>query len=398
MTQNIVSFYIYRISSRLYFHLAVLFVYFYANNMDTLMIELLLASYGIMLMASSQWKVKLAGYISEKYIITLGELVKAAGLIFLTFKFDFWLLLIGQLLSGIGYSLTAGTDSSLLKNLLAKQNPDRYKKIESSSNSFMFLAFLFAGIVGSILFSLNEYYVFYFSIISNLISIIAILSIKAPNTTKVSKREAEIRDNIADNGESLSAQSFWKTYYAISRAFPLAIFVGFLPYFLFVGIEIDLYFFGLILSLFTFAGFLAARYFAKLTSKFDYKLITLITMGLSVISMLLLGIVNNVYISTVVVFLLGLASGGVRPLTLIHLNTNHLAAQERISLFSSMEKLYGFWNAALLIIGGFLFSLIGFQYLMICFALLYTVLLFIFYKKYHFSLTTLNSIPKGESQ
>lgn len=403
MKRNIIFFYMYRISSRLYFHLAVLFVYFYINHIEIMKIELFLAVYGIMLMVSSQWNAKLTNYISEKYVIALGELIKATGLFFLTLKFNFWLLLVGQVLSGIGYSLTAGTDSSLLRTLLSETNFDKYKKVESSSNSIMFIAFLFAGITGSILFSFNESSVFYVSMIANLVAILAILSIRVSKDKKHTQLVGEPEHKNKNQHSSLeksSLQGFWVTYYALSRAFPLAIFVGFLPYFLFVDIKINLYFFGFILSLFTFAGFLAARLLASLSTRFDYKVITITSMSLSIISMLLLGLIDNVYISTIVVFLLGLSSGGVRPLVVVHLKTGQLESKERISLFSSMERLYGFWNASLLVVGGLLFNLIGFQYLMILFASLYTVLIFIFIKKYNFNFkenTSINSISKGES-
>lgn len=381
MKYNIMFFYIYRISSRLYFHLAVLFVYFYIHDIDVFKIELLLASYGIMLMISSSWKSKLSRKLSEKNIIIMGDSLKLLGLICLMFNSSTPLLLIGQLLSGIGYSLTSGTDSIILKNML-KDEDSKYNKIESSTNSIMFISFLFAGIVGSILFSINQYYIFYFSMLSNVISIISIMSIKNISEKNIDLHSKEEKEtNLYQINENQMIK-FWRGYYAISRAFPLSIFVGFLPYMLFVKVEINLYFFGFVLSLFTLGGFLAARFFNTLTKRFNFKIITLSTMILCGVSMLLLGLVNNIYITLIVVFLLGLASGGVRPLTITQLNTNKIPSYQRIKLFSSMEKLYGLWNALLLIIGGILLEFVGFQYLMVCFTCLYTILVVFFYSKY----------------
>lgn len=396
MKQNIISFYIYRISSRLYFHLAVLFVYFYIHDIDVFIIELLLASYGVMLMISSSWKSKLTRKLSEKSIIIVGDFIKLLGLVCLMFNSNIFLLLIGQLLSGIGYSLTAGTDSSLLRTLLKDQD-SKYQKIESSTNSIMFLSFLFAGIVGSILFSFNEYFIFYFSMVSNVISILAIISIKEGREGHRGVHSKDKKDDIHQIDDS-NRVIFWRSYYAISRAFPLSIFVGFLPYMLFVNIEINLYFFGLVLSLFTFAGFLSARFFNTLTKKIDFKIITLSTMFLCGISMLLLGVVDNVYVSPVVVFLLGLASGGVRPLTIAHLNTNEMLSYQRIALFSSMEKLYGLWNALLLIVGGILLEFVGFRFLMLCYTCLYTILVIFFYKKFSINHKMNFQIEKGVSK
>ena len=175
---NILLFYTYRIFSRLYFHLAVLFVYFYINDIDFFYIELLLAIYGITLMISSQWKSKLFSHLSERTIISLGEIIKAVGLLCFTFEPHMAVLVIAQILSGVGYSLTAGTDSSLLKKMLPEEEKNSYKLIESSSNSYMFLSLLLAGIIGSILFKLNPHYVFYSSIGSNIICLISIWGLR----------------------------------------------------------------------------------------------------------------------------------------------------------------------------------------------------------------------------
>ncbi|KYD28915.1 MFS transporter [Geobacillus sp. B4113_201601] len=383
MRRNLLFFYMYRIFSRLYFHLAVLFLYFYLNNIDILHIELLLAIYGITLMVSSQWSSKLTKYISEKYIIAIGELVKATGLLFFTFELHFYTLVIAQILSGIGYSLTAGTDSSLLRHILLNEDSSKYKKVESSSNSYMFISFLLAGIVGSILFKFDQLYVFYGSICANFISFLAILSIGTDKSERKQVQETIVGNNT--QMENTSLENFWKNYYAISRAFPLAIFIGFLPYFLFRVIEVNLYYFGVVLSLFTLLGFSSARLLVRLNNTFSYKNLTLATTVFSIIAMILLGVSNNFVLSVIAVALLGFSSGGVRPLTLSNLNTNKMDARQRTALFSSMEKLYGFWNAFLLILGGVLFDILGFQKLMIFFTLFYIVLLLFFYRKYSFS-------------
>ncbi|MCB2355034.1 hypothetical protein [Clostridium estertheticum] len=54
--------------------------------------------------------------IKRKYTIMIGEGIKALGLICLINGNDFTILIIGQILSGLGYSFTAGTDSILLKS------------------------------------------------------------------------------------------------------------------------------------------------------------------------------------------------------------------------------------------------------------------------------------------
>lgn len=378
--RNIFLFYTYRICSRLYFHLAVLFVYFYLNKIDFLSIQLLLALYGITLMVSSQWKHKLFASMSEKQILLLGEFIKAMGLVFFTLEATMVNLIAAQILSGIGYSLTAGTDSKLLKNILSAKDQHVYKAIESSSNSYMFLSFLFAGIVGSILFTFNPYYVFYGSILATIVCFISVASLKIYQQ----ENKQAVKQNVQQHETKANQfDKFWIHYYAVSRAFPLAIFVGFLPYFLFVTVDINLYFFGVVLSLFTFSGSLAARFLVRLNKKYGYKRIMSATVLLTIVSMILLSIVSNVWLSIVVVTLLGFASGGVRPLAVSTLSTENSSTKQAY-LFASMEKLYGFWNAALLIIGGILFDRLGFNGVMVLFTILFGLLILFFSKKYHF--------------
>lgn len=379
---NILLFYTYRIFSRLYFHLAVLFVYFYINGIDFFYIELLLAIYGITLMISSQWKNKLFSHLPERTIISLGEIIKAVGLLCFTVGPHMTVLVIAQILSGVGYSLTAGTDSSLLKKMLLEEEKNLFKSIESSSNSYMFLSFLLAGIIGSILFKLNPYYVFYSSIGSNIICLISIWGLRLRGQTVQDQPKAQT-DVQTSELEINKFDKFWIHYYAVSRAFPLATFVGLLPYLLFVKLNINLYFFGVVLSLFTLSGSLAARFIVRLNKKIGYKRIMAVTVLLTAVSMSLLSTVFNVYMSIVVVTLLGFASGGVRPLTVSTLSGKISNSKKQNYIFSSMEKLYGFWNATLLIMGGILFNYLGFNGIMVLFTVVYAVLILVFYKKFN---------------
>ena len=96
-----------------------------------------------------------------------------------------------------------------------------------------------------------------------------------------------------------------------------------------------------------------------------------VTVLLTAVSMFLLSMVSNVYMSIVVVTLLGFASGGVRPLTVSTLSGEISNGKKQNYVFSSMGKLYGFWNASLLIIGGILFDHLGFNGIMVLFTVVY---------------------------
>lgn len=368
MGKNLVFFYIYRLTSRMYFHLAVLFVYFYINDIPFLGIEFLLAVYGLVLLVSSYWTNKILR-LKEKNVLILGETVKIFGLIFLLFSSSFYLLILGQVFSGVGYSLTSGTDSKLLKNLTSSN--EEYNKREANSNSYMFISFLLAGIFGSLLFAWNEESIFYASMFASLVSIVSLYNI---NFSLEYYNYTDKKKNMTDNNLDRQSKSinFWGIYYAVSRAFPLAIFVGFLPYYLFVQAQINLYFFGAVISLFTFAGFLSAKFSIHLL-KLDTKILIVINALLISVSMLALAFVSNVYISILIVIILGMSSGLVRPLTRMHVHSiKH--NQESISrIFSSYESLYGIWNATLLIVGGLVYTYYNYTSIMLIFTLIYLI-------------------------
>lgn len=392
MKKDIISFYSYRIFSRFYFHVPVLFVFFYLKKLSIIEIELMLAIYGLVLMVAP----KLIGGIKKtykrKYTIIIGEVIKALGLVCFINGSSFAILIIGQVLSGLGYSFTAGTDSVLLKSVFKKygegnENPYnyKYKKVESNSNSYMFIAFLIAGILGSIVFNWKQEYAFYLSILSNIISIISMLVISEDkeaepakdNTNTTDKKDSSIMD------EKLKKEiSFWKSYYSISRAFTLGSFVGFLPYFFFIVTDVNMYYFGLILSVFNLTGFIASRVILNLSNKIGYKKLTIITLILLAIALLIFGIFSSIIIGVAAITLLGIASGGVRPLTLSHLNTLDLSSSERMKIISSMEQQYGFWNALLLILGGVVLNSYGFNKLMIGFAGVYLIIVLSLYIKH----------------
>ncbi|EFM11536.1 major facilitator superfamily MFS_1 [Paenibacillus curdlanolyticus YK9] len=367
MSLNARLFYVYRIVSRMYFHLSVLFVYFFTLDLPVWEIELLLGVYAIVLLLTSKLNAVMLARLPHKYVIALGELIKAGGLVALIANEHIGILIVGQVLSGLGYSLAQGTDSSLLRAIVT--DPQAYKKAESGSSSYTFASFLLSGVVGSIIFNYSHEYAFWCSIAANAIAITAVLFIREPAPTRTSPSAAQ-----AEKTNETSTQKFWKLYYAVTRAFAMATFVGFLPYYFFVNVHVDLKVFGLVLSLFTLLGFIAARFIVRAGTRYGFIRIATISTLLCVASLVLFGISSYLVLGIAALAVLGLASGGVRPLTLSNLNMSDMTPMQRTALLSSMERSFGLWNALLLIAGGFAIESIGFQWLMLILAVIYVVL------------------------
>ncbi|NRD77091.1 MFS transporter [Bacillus sp. BRMEA1] len=368
MTNSIRYFYLYRIFSRLYFHLPMLFLFLFTKHFKILEIEILLAVYGVMIIISSKWNVYLLRSLSQKWVVAIGELFKALGLILIISNSHFGMILLAQCLSGIGYSIAAGPDSSLLRSICSHLDIESYKKIESSSASGMFLSVLFAGIIGSILYGFKAEYAFYASIAFNVLSIFVILLVRE-------ERQEQPNDPVANKVslEYTSSQKYWMNYYSISRAFTLAPFVGFLPYF-FYSIHVNIFYFGAVLSLFSITGFLSARYTVRLSKKVSPIKLTIISIVLSTLSMFIFSMANHMYLGLIAISLMGLASGGIRPLTVSNLNYTDMKPNQRTALLSAMERKYGFWNAILLVLGGYGIEKVGFQSVMVYLSVFFIIL------------------------
>lgn len=378
--RDVTLFYLYRIVSRLYFHLPILFLHFYSVDMGLFLTEVLLAVYGLTIMLTSEVSGVLLRYMRQKSVVAFGEILKAVGLLLIILgtrvaATNFWIPLVGQVVGGCGFSIAISTDSSLLRSITSSTGADVFGKIQSKSQSYMFLSTLIAGSIGSILFDYEAHWPFYASILVSIVAAVAILLIrekKSPMGSQVSRQKVEL--------VLKPEQKFWINFYALSRAFTLAPFVGFLPFF-FIMLQVDPYLFGVVLSLFSIAAFFSALYSTRLLAKLGVKILMIGIISSMLTSMLLFGFFDYFsdyfLIGLLAIFLLGIGSGGVRPLTMSNLNLSVMSAQQRTKLLSLMERQFGIWNTLLLISGACLLIEQGFQPLMVGLAGSYLVLFFV---------------------
>ncbi|MNM21320.1 Major Facilitator Superfamily protein [compost metagenome] len=372
---NVALFYVYRIVSRCYFHLPILFIFFYRQDLSLPVIELMLAAYGLVVMLTAKWNVKAMRRMAQPKVIALGECLKGLGLVLLITAPHPAVLLAGQIVCGLGYSLAAGTDSSLLRSLFEEGDQEKYRRTESSSASFMFLSVLLAGIVGSVLMESGMRIPFYLSIAANAVSAAVILGIReaGPSGSRTAPRAEAAQAVKPETGgaaarpalELTSGQRFWRRYYSLVRAFTLAPFVGFIPFLLNRTLNIGMLQFGLVLSLFTLLGFVSARYAVRVGAAIGENKLVILTTVLSLSSMLLLALSPHIASAALAVAVMGLASGGARPLAVGQLSGPGMKPAERTAVLSSMERMYGFWNAFLLVAGGFALDEFGFRVLML---------------------------------
>ncbi|HSK38955.1 MAG TPA: hypothetical protein VK943_04235, partial [Arenibaculum sp.] len=170
LQQDLVLFYVYRIVSRLYFHLPVLFLHLFVVEMGLGRIIALLAVYGLTTTVTANLSSFLQPWLRLKEMVALGELLKGAGLALVIYGTsvggtDFWVVMAGQVVGGTGFSLAISSDGGLLRTITATGGAaggnEVFARTQSRSQSLMFMATLVAGCVGSILYDYEAHWPFY---------------------------------------------------------------------------------------------------------------------------------------------------------------------------------------------------------------------------------------------
>lgn len=373
----------YRVVSRLYFHLPVLFLHLYLVDLGLYRVIALLAIYGLVTTVTSGLGGRLLGVMSEKKVVATGEMMKACGIMLLLggtrlADVDMNLLVLAQIVGGTGFSVALSTDSSLLRTLAgAAGDAALFMRAQTRSQSQMFIATLVAGSTGSILFDYQPFWPFYASLAASVVSTLLVLMIREPQVA--SRPAAAPRPGALVFG---SSQRFWMGFYSLSRAFTLAPFVGFLPFY-FIMVDVDPLLFGAVLGLFTLSAFATSVAVNGFTRRFGVTALMAATLACMFSAMLVLGCSEmlaghgiDYFVSGLVgISLLGLGSGGVRPATMANLDVSALDPLERVALFARMERNFGIANGLLLAIGAYLLADAGFQALMLWLSALYLLAL-----------------------
>ncbi len=367
----------YRIVSRCYFHLPVLLLYFWTIDIGMYRIIFLLALYGLTSTFSTGIPGWLLRHSSPKHAVIVGELAKALGiglLLWSTRQSDVSLplLVVSQIIGGAGFTTALTTDAALLRQL-TKDSQQRFMQIQTTSQSGMFIATLIAGSLGSILFDYNPQWPFIAAILVSLLSAGCVLLIHPPEeapeqTTPPALTTFTIRTD----------QYFWMLFYAISRAFTLAPFIGFIPFY-FIMVNVEPLLFGAVLSCFTLSSWVAIRVSGRFIKRYGV-IALLVTTSLFMASALVF-FASSEWLATrgldyfitglIALVLLGFGSGTIRPVTMANLDLSDNTPAERMQLFARMERDFGLSNAFLLALGAWLLVNKGFTSLMLIFFFLY---------------------------
>lgn len=362
------AFYCYRVASRSYFHLPILWVWFVeGERVPVWAAAVLLAVYSVTLTFGAPLASRLRRSLPGTRSMLAGEAIKIAGLLGLVFAGrNIAGIAAAQLVGGIGYSLAQGPDSVLFRSLYRDEETSEYSTHESRSMSLVFVAVLLAGVAGGYLYTWHPAAPFFASACTCVLAIVAALAMgrlaTATGLTGAPGRAASARGASAAGGRpaprsglaSLTADDWlWMAYYAMVRGLAVASFVALLPMLFFVELHVRVSLFGLVLGSFSLFAYLSGRYGTRVAKSLPDLAVPLISAVTLAGSFALFDAANELGVALAGMALLGTVNGVVRPLAMSKLQSvpNRSAAQ-RGFVVATMERCYGGFNAIAVIVGG----------------------------------------------
>lgn len=338
---------VYRVVSRGYFHLPIVTVFFLSQGFSPLSTALLLAFYGLVAALADVPLSPLRRLLSLKGALMLGEALKIAGLVLLVGAVDPALAVGSQLLSGIGFSLTAGTDAALASSL---RRGSGVASQESRVQIGMFLASFACGAIGATSTLIWDRLPFLLSAGTSLCAGAVLLWSRLPFLDG-DQRDASAggRPNLRENRLPGSG-AFWAFYYSFNRGLLLSAYTFLIPLLLATRIGVPLPWFGLILGLYTLLGLLAARLSSKLAGS---PVLLYVTVG-SLVSGFALMVPGSLGLAVGGIALLGIAGGFVRPAALTALSplVSGLAVWKQQTVMRRLERDQALMQAVLLVSTG----------------------------------------------
>lgn len=365
-------FVVYRVVSRLYFHLSILYVFLLVRGHSPALVAVILAAYGFALTASTPFSKIVIARLGAGRALVLGEVLKAVGLLMLAFGArSIPVAVASQFVNAAGFCLGAGADPKILGELV-KGNPTTLARVQASTQSLMFLAILVSGVGGGLLFALEPA----LPLVAGGISAVAASAVAALLARKTSGPALA-----ADQGRSpvvgvLRAERPWVWYYVLTRGFMLGAFVGLLPYLLFRVVQIDVVQLSLCLASFSLAAFVAARFVGTLFIRISARVFAASSAVALIAAFGVFALSEDLWAILMALAVMGLASGGVRPVTMARLAV--VASKERdgpipSALIAHMERSFGICNALVVLGGGLLIAATSFRTAMFAMIVSYVI-------------------------
>ncbi|WP_406454326.1 MFS transporter [Streptomyces sp. NBC_01622] len=368
----------YRVLSRSYFHLSILFVFFHDRGFSLPTVELTLAVYGAALAFSGSVTKPLAARLSLTAAVAAGEWLKALGLVLLALPGGLPMAVAGQIVAALGFSLASGTDSALLAEICKRDGADA-RTWEARSGSLTFAAALVAGVLGAIVYQWSHQAPFVLSAVMSALAALTVPIVGRGLTGAPKKsRDPALADEEAPHRKDprYSAALRWSAYYTVVRAFVLALFIGFLPYLLYLRLHVSLPLFGVVLGSYTLSGYFTARNGRRAVDRFGARATAAACAALAGAGLLILLWQPNTPGAAVATLALGAGVGAVRPVAVGAIGEllADRPAAERAAALRANEARFAVVNTLLILLAGLLLDRVGFPHVLLGVVVGYLVL------------------------
>lgn len=150
---------IYIISSLMWgrFFIPVLALFYVASQVPLNEFAIIMGIFSLSILIFEIPTGALADLLGKKKTLLLSRFMYIIEIFLLAFFNGFWIFLIAKIISGIGVSLSSGTDQALLFDTLKKQKREgEHKKISGTRFVISNISMAFVFIIGAYLFSLNN--------------------------------------------------------------------------------------------------------------------------------------------------------------------------------------------------------------------------------------------------
>lgn len=353
----------YRIISRLYFHLSILYIFLLQAPHGTLVVAVILAAYGVAVSLGTPLGRVVLRSVGPAGALIIGELLKAVGLVLLVLApASIALALVGQVINAVGFAITTVADPAAVSRV-SGGDARVAGRLQSSTQSVMFLALLASGVAGGFLYNVDPRLPLVGGAVAAVLAAVTAIGLRrmitrpAPGSVATGKSTGDVVPGF------FQEERPWVSYYVLTRGFMLGAFVGLLPYHLFVVVGIGVIGLAFCLAGYSLAAFITARYVRPILDTLGPGRYAVLSGVILIVALAVFATTDSVWAASTGMVLLGAASGGVRPATMSKLT--EVAAEKRggaipPELIGRMERLFGICNAAVILLGGIAITLLSF--------------------------------------
>lgn len=297
-----------------------------------------------------------------------GEILKGLGLALLALGSRFLALAVAaQIVNACGFSMAATADP-LVATRLVDGDPDGMARMQSSTQSLMFLAVLVSGIAGALLYGHGSSLPLLAGAGAAGLAACVMLDLNRKLIAAATTEPRVVKGAVNSAGSLLPEERAWVSYYVLTRGFMLAAFVGLLPFLLYRVVRVSVVGLALCLGAFSLAAFVTARYIRWVLDRLGPRRFALLTVIVLVGAFSVFAASRTLWSIVAAMALMGCASGGVRPATLSRLTAVAKEVREGPIppwLVPNMERSFGLCNAIVILGGGLIIARASFAAAMV---------------------------------